>query len=387
MTYNTKTRKGDIMQKIITYAKNKTAIFLSLFIILAFGAGLIIFPDQIKLNISESLMHCLKVLVPTLFPFVALSSYAVYSGAADTLGQIFGVLTKYVFRLPKIASSTLILGFIGGYPSGAAGISSLLKNGSLTEKQAGRMLLFCVNPGVAFVISFLGAGLMRNQTVGLHLFLSVTISGLLIGIVTAFFDKIPENSSEKTFKSKSISDSVVLSAFDSCRSMVKMCGAILLFSAIYSFLQGVGVIDFLGQVTANALKFNTAQSSSLISMMFEISKGVSDAALMRAPSLLFAFSLAFGGICVHFQVFAFFDKFPISKLTFIAFRFLHGLLSAFIFSIFQRIYPQTAEVFQNTGTPVTVGGFNMSAATGLSMLAMCIAFLLIFSKWKKPEKI
>lgn len=374
------------MQNIITYVKKQGIVILSLFIILAFGAGLIMFPNQIKLNISESLIHCLKVLIPTLFPFVALSSYAVYSGAADTLGKVLGIFTKYVFRLPKIASSTLILGFIGGYPSGAAGISSLLKNGHLTKKQAGRMLLFCVNPGVAFVVSFVGAGLMQNNQIGLHLFLSVTFSGLLIGIVTAFFDKIPQDSSNQNFASKSISDSVVLSAFDSCRSMVKMSGAILLFSAIYSFLQGIGIINLISESIAKILGFQFSQSSSLVSMMFEISKGVSDAAQMRAPSLLFAFALAFGGICVHFQVFSFFNEFPISKLTFMLFRFLHGILSAFIFSIFQRIYPQTADVFQNTGTAVTVGGFNMSAAAGLSMLAMCIAFLLIFSKRKKSEK-
>ncbi|WP_099204050.1 hypothetical protein [Scatolibacter rhodanostii] len=376
------------MDTFLVILPRKLKLFLPVFAVLCFGAGLLLFPEPIKIAVSNSLLYCLKVLVPTLFPFVALSSYAVHSGAASSFGKVLGLGTKYLFRLPKIATSTLILGFIGGYPSGAAGISSLLKSGYITKKQAGRMLLFCINPGVAFVVSFLGAGLLKNGQVGLFLFIAVTVSGILLGMVTAFFDKIPQDidTTTKQHAKSNNGNAIVLAASDAAKSMVKMCAAILLFSAFYSFLEGIGVIRMFSLWLSQLLHTSYYHSSGLLSMLFEIAAGVSKAVTYASPSLFYAFALAFAGFCVHFQVFSFFEEFPLSKLKFILFRFIHGFISAFLFSVLQRIFPQTSSVFQNTGQAVQSGGITMSAASGFFLLLMCIAFLLISSKTQLQKK-
>lgn len=370
------------MQPILKKIKPIFPFLLTLFL----GSGLLLFPEQIKRTLYESILYSLKILIPTLFPFIALSSYAVHSGGADFAGKILGAMTKYVFRLPRICTSTLLLGLIGGYPSGAAGISLLLKQKKITAKQAEQMLLFCINPGVAFVISFVGAGLLQNGKTGLLLFISISISSLILGILIGFFHKIPQNEPDDTSLKTDNSNAIIACANDASKAMLKMCSAILLFSACYSLLRGFGIAGFFSSFIAHGLHLSQSHSSALLAMLFEIASGVEKAVISQSPSLLFAFSLAFAGFCVHFQIFSFFDVFPMSKIKFILFRFLHGFLSAFLFSRLQRFFPQTQTVFYSTGHSIQSGGLNMSVTAGFFMLLMCIAFLLLSSKRQLREK-
>lgn len=356
--------------------------FAAFLLLLFLACTLLLYPAQIKAGVADSLLYCLQVLVPTLFPFIALNSYAVHSSASVFIGRLFGPVTRYLFRLPEAAASTLILSFIGGYPAGAAGISALLRQGRISQRQAGRMLLFCVNPGIAFVVSFVGGGLLRNGRIGLLLLISVTVSGLLLGILTAFTDKIPARDHTSDLpENTDTAQALIASAYDASKAMVKMCGAILLFAAVYIFLKEIGLFRLLAIGLSRLFSLPYTQAAALLSMGFEIAAGVGEASSLRAPAVLFAFGLAFSGFCVHFQVFSFFGSFPLSKGKFMLFRFLHGALSAFVFALLQRFFPQTTQVFYSTGQIVLDAGLHMPVAAGLSLLLMCAAFLLLSDKF------
>lgn len=121
-------------------------------------------------------------------------------------------------------------------------------------------------------------------------------------------------------------------------------------------------------------------------MLFEIAAGTGSAVSFQVPPVLLAFGLAFAGICVHFQVFSFFEVFPASKIKFFLFRLVHGTLAAVVYFYFQKAFPQTAEVFYSSGQKIFIGGFTMPMAAGFSLTLMCGAFLVYSYKMRLRAK-
>lgn len=356
----------------------KPKLFGALF--LALAAALLAFPSEIKAAVLESIFSCLTVLAPSLFPFLALTSFAVHSGAGEAIGRALGGVSRYLFRLPPICAATLFLSFVGGYPAGARGISLLLREGKITSKQAGRMLLFCVNPGIAFVVTFLGGGLLGSVQTGWLLFWAVTLSGLLLGLISSLFAEFPERVVPPSqAEGKNV---LIRSAADACSSLWKLSACVVLFSGLTATLHGSGIFQLLVRLISRTGLLSSPLAASALSFSLEVTKGAADAATLRAGPEMFAFGLAFGGLCVHLQVFSFFESLPVSKWKFFSFRFLHGFFAMGILKLLVHFLPNAAQASFQLQTPISqsFGGLSTSMAGGASLLLMCCAFLLVLSK-------
>ena len=95
-------------------------ILLSAFGAAAFGGGILIAPQAASQGVRDGLTLCGQVVIPSLFPFLALSSFLVQSGLAQRAGHLLEPITKLLFRLPGAAGSAILMSLIGGYPVGAA---------------------------------------------------------------------------------------------------------------------------------------------------------------------------------------------------------------------------------------------------------------------------
>ena len=88
---------------------------------------------------------CINVLIPSLFPFMAVSSFTVKSGISDFLGKPFGKIMKSVFGLSPCFAPILLLSVTGGYPIGAKSCNELYKNGNAGTEECKRASMFmCV---------------------------------------------------------------------------------------------------------------------------------------------------------------------------------------------------------------------------------------------------
>lgn len=355
--------------------------------LLCMMAALLAFPGEVQDSVAKSVLYCLTVLVPSLFPFMALVSFAVLSGAGEALGGCLGFLCRHVFRLPSVCAMPILMSFIGGYPAGARGASLLLEQKKITEEQAGRMMLFCVNPGIAFVVTYLGGTVLHSFRIGWILFFSVTLSGLLLGVVSGLGIPCPEK--EAMGRTAAPGGALTRSAADASASVLKMCACIVLFSGFTAILHGVGVYQFLSRCIAYLGIFTPAESAVLLSFLIEVTGGVGVAGGFRAGASFYAFGLAFGGLCVHLQIFSFFKSFPVRKWKFFLFRFLHGALAAGTYALFSALLPGGAvETLSAAGAVRDVSALSGTMAGGLSLLLMCMAFLLIASeKADAPEPV
>ncbi len=362
--------------------ENASAAFSAL-ALLCMAAALLAFPKEVQSSVKNSILYCLTVLTPSLFPFMALTSFAVNSPAGEFLGNLLGAVSRFLFRLPPVCTAPILMSFLGGYPAGAKGASLLLEQGKISEKEAGRMMLFCVNPGVAFVVTFLGGSVLGSFRAGWLLFFSVTVSGVLLGVLSGLRSPLPEKRTSKSVLQ--LGSALTRSAADASRSTLSMCACIVLFSGFTALLHGTGVYQRLVRALSSFGIFTPMESASLLSFVLEVTGGAGTAAEFHVHTAFYAFGLAFGGLCVHLQVFAFFKKFPVSRWKFFLFRFLHGLLSAGCFLLLTACFPgppiETLSVLPARGT----GALSGTLMGGLSLLLMCVAFLLIATK-TEPEQ-
>ena len=166
-----------------------------------------------------------------------------------------------------------------------------------------------------------------------------------------------------------------------------MCGCILLFAGFTAILQGSGAFQALSRLLALSGLVSQKEAGVLLSFLLEVTGGTGEASRQGAAPLLYAFGLAFGGLCVHLQLFSLFPEFPLSKGKFFLFRLLHGFLAAGIFLLLARLFPPPPQlVWASSEAELALGGSASTAAGGLSLFLMCLAFLAALPQREKGSK-
>ena len=174
---------------------------------------------------------------------------------------------------------------------------------------------------------------------------------------------------------------LVQSVWDACSAVAKMCGCILLFAGFTAILRGSGIFQTAVQSLSATGLLGPRETAACLSFLLEVTGGTGDAAALGVAPVFYAFGVAFGGLCVHLQVFSFFREFPLSKRWFFLTRFLHGLGAAGIFLVLRRIFPGEAQwVWASSNAPLEPGITASTAAGGLSLLLMCLAFLVFVGR-------
>ena len=313
-------------------------------------------PAEISRGIKTGLTTVGGALIPSLFPFMVLSCFVQNGRAGEAFSAVFAPVSKHVFRLPSVTSTAVFMSFIGGYPVGARLTQLLLREGKITKKQAARMCLFCVNAGPAFVISTVGAGLLSNTSAGVILFVSVTLSSVIIGFLCGrlLADKTEIQTENITKpKCKNTFEAFTLGASQATSAMLSVCAYVLIFSALCEVLKGLDISN-------NLLAFLVGVS--------EVTNGVMTAA-GSYPLPVISAIIGFGGLCVHCQVMGAVIESGLKLRYFFAVRFTSAALSAVICQALLYLFP----VSVNT---VAVGS-GVTALPSKISLPCCAAFLLM----------
>ena len=329
---------------------------------LAAAAALLFFPAQSAAGAGKGVAYSLEILIPSLYPFMVLSVFVVKSGLSEKIGGALEGLTQKLFRLPGSTAASVLMSVIGGFPAGARSVETLYEQKLIDDRQAERMLFFGVNAGPSFIITAVGIGFLKSAQAGALLFCTQLIVFFLLGLISGAMGK---KSTSPTSAKKSIgigaAQAFIASAADGAASTLNMCCFVILFATLLNLLR-VFVKDPL--------------LSLLLSAFLEVTGGCSDLAKQGAPLWAVAFAIGWGGICVHFQVFAFTEKIQYSKVRFLFFRLLQGVLSAGVAFVLTTLFPQSVETAG--GMPGAVSaGFSGSAPASAALLLLC--FTLLFS--------
>lgn len=350
-----------VIDMYINAAVHKTGIIIKALVVFTLCALLIIFSESCASGATKGLEQCLKILIPSLFPFMAVSSFIVKSGLSYKIGKPFGKITKALFGLNGSFAPIILLSMLGGYPVGAKGIATLKKCGCATEKEAQKAAMFSVCAGPGFIVNFVGVSLYQNKTIGFIILVSQIISVLVLGILINITDKDRKNynsNSELKIKPMSISNAVVESAIDSSKGILSICAFVVLFSAF------TGITDSL---------ITNIDAENVLFCLLEVCTAVDE--LSKNHSVEFvAFALGYGGLCVHFQIFSALRDIKISKLLFFFIRIIQGLITSLLTHIGIMIFLKEQAVFSssNVESANTFGGTLISGAV---LIGVSICFL------------
>ena len=157
--------------------------WLTLPAVLAVGGLLLLRPQEAAQAVREGLALCAGTVIPSLFPFFAVISLLLQLGLAETLQGLCGPFMGPLFRMRGVCALPLLAGLLGGYPAGARTAAELFQQGRLSRREAELLLGFCDNCGPAFLLGYVGAGVLGDARAGAYLYLIHVLSALLAGMV------------------------------------------------------------------------------------------------------------------------------------------------------------------------------------------------------------
>lgn len=321
------------------------------------AAALLLVPQTAADGVRSGLSLCAQVVIPSLFPFLALSAFLVRAGLAQKLGKLCAPLTRLLFRLPGCAAGAVAMSLVGGFPVGTRMTAQLYEQGLLTQNEAKRMMLFCVNAGPAFVISAVGAAMLGSSRAGVLLYASLALSALVMGFLTRFYKepskKQPQSMPGPPVRRIAMSDAFVGAAADASGAMFSICAWVVLFTCLNAL---ISLLPLGGS------------AASAVFCVLEATSGCASAA-HRFPLPVLAAALGWAGLSVQCQVLPAVRKTGLSPAAFLAGRALCAVLSALICAALLLVFPCEAPAFSNFVTPVAAPySISLPAAAGLMMM-------------------
>ncbi len=350
--------------QIYSVYKAKNIIFSTL-ITLLFGVLFSIYSAQSRVGIISGITACTTMVIPSLFPFMALCNFFNFSGGPHLLNRVFKYPAKLLMGKYYNFFSVYLMSLVGGYPVGANMLNSLVKDGTTDKNTAQTVLLFSVNSSPAFVIFAVGEGMLFSKKIGLVIFFTNLLSSVVtLILVTRLSKKFPLYK-KGAARRLSLNNAFVEGITKASVSMAFMCGFVLIFFAlneIFSFLP-------LGKLTA------------LISMLGEVTSSVAMLSTGGGTLALISAVTTFGGMCVLLQIVALSKEFSPKLWLILSIQLLKGALSYFIMCVTLRIFPEIGlwrydEVISNMMSP---GKFGISSTPITSACLVLTAGVMLYN--------
>lgn len=229
---------------------------------------------------AEGIELCIKVLIPSLFPFFIVTTYL---NASLTGLRIPGLRTIGKFlNFPTGSESVLLLGLLGGYPVGAQLIADAYAEGKISKRNAQILLGYCSNAGPAFIFGVTST-LFHSLRVSFILWGILILSALITGVI------LPKPEETSALYQKESNISVVAALKKSIITCASVCGWVVTFKIIMAYLV--------------RLTGNNARMIYLAGLL-ELSNGcllLTQIVNNATRFILCSAFLSFGGICVLMQ--------------------------------------------------------------------------------------
>lgn len=175
---------------------------------------------------ADGVTLCIRTVIPSLFPFLAVSGMLTGAVRGSTLLRPLG----RILRIPSGAEPLLLIGLLGGYPTGAQAIAQACSDGRLSRSDAYRMLGYCSNAGPAFLFGMAGSLFISPGIPwllwGIHI-----VSAIITGLIIPGKPECPATGTPSTVPSVS----TVMKR--SLEAMVSICGWVIVFRVLLAIGQ------------------------------------------------------------------------------------------------------------------------------------------------------
>lgn len=287
-----------------------------------FAAIILIYPEISENAILNTLKTTVRGVVPSLFPFMVISSMLCDLPTPSFLIKITSPFCK-LLRIPKVYAVSLAVGNLCGFPVGVSSVSEIAKKYGSEKRTALRAAVISNNVSISFACAFVGSILRGGKKAALVLWMCQFAAAFSVCALSSLFQKKEaENISEYPIVEYNVplSESFANSVVKAAESSLSVASFICFFSVISAY------ISCLAAKTGN--KF----SEYFFPFLLEISSACEKSSELDFPlcAVICAFCMGFSCICVIFQSSIFLNRAGISVTSFCAMKFFQGIISALL---------------------------------------------------------
>ena len=294
-------------------------------------AALLAFPQAASDAVKDGLSMCVRVIIPSLFPFFAATNFINELGISKLAGNALSPLSSKLFGVSGQGAAAFIIGVTGGYPLGASYIAGLRRQQLIGADEASRLLIFCNNSGPAFIIGAAGIGIFKSTSVGFFLYAVHILAALIWGIILGSGGSGDICYDDDVFAEKSVSDAVTNAIKKSAEATVNICSFITAFSALNGILDAMGLFSSVAGKISCATGAELSWCRALLAGILELGNGIGSMEGLSVSPVnlaLAALILSWGGLSVHFQSFSMLSGTDIKTARYMTGRFLIALTAA-----------------------------------------------------------
>ena len=246
-----------------------------------------LFPEQVLYGAQNGLALCINAVIPSLLPFMLLSSCVIKSGFSRPLGAMLSKVLSPLTNMSTAGCVCFVTGLFGGYGAGARAVYESYKEKQISREEAERIIPFCNNAGPLFIIATVGISFFMSKSIGLLLFLVQVVTALICArVLGAQTDakgiRIKEEWNCYKKNKPSLGELITTCAIESGGAIINACVFVITFSSILEILP-------FGEY-------------SILSGILEVTRGCSELSRTGTKALpLISALLSWGGMSVHFQ--------------------------------------------------------------------------------------
>ena len=280
---------------------------LQLFFLLTLALSILGAPADACAYAALALQLWFEKMIPSLFPFMILSGLIIRLDFGRLVSLPVYPLLGRLYKISRRMCSTLLMGFLFGFPLGAKTVAEAYSLGQLSKPQAGYLLSFCNNIGPVYLLSFalplLGLSDRTNGTFsyiltalffGIPLLYGLTLRHTVYRHLSFSSDLQPLSAPKDKTSFISALDGSVTSA---CAAITRLGGYMVFFIVCNLLFKQAAAIA--KTPTAHTL---LARLSVLFAPALEITSGLSLSKEALSPALFMTF-LTFGGLSCFAQTY------------------------------------------------------------------------------------
>lgn len=294
-------------------------IFLFSLLLLMF---LLVHPKEGLACAKEGMTLWLNTLIPTLLPFIILTSLLIHTGWIEKLLTPMRPLFQFTLGTSLYGGYVFLLGMLCGYPMGAKLASDFYRAGKIDKREAHYLTTFCNHASPAFLITYLGQHCLDGAMPTRWLLicpLAADLIGMLFFRFVIYRGRTASpayNEKKETSAAASAGGILDVSIMNGFETITRLGGYILLFSILAGCIRCYWPFPPLYQYLLLGLTEITSGLSLLASSGLSVS----------ARIVISVAAAASGGFCILAQTRSILDK-DLSLLPYAASKCINGLLA------------------------------------------------------------
>ncbi len=280
---------------------------------------LIFFPNMSLAGAERGIDIWWQNIVPSLFPFMTVSTMLVGSGVLNVFSKRFSGITNKI-GIQSSAFQAFIVGILSGFPVGAGMIEELYKKNEIEKSNVSYAAAICSFCSPIFMLSTVGLRFFGSIKIGIIL-MAVHYVSFLMTVLLIRNKNFVRNDVVKIVNTEthiSFGKLLALSVEKSAKSVINVGGYIVLFSVLIEIISKTGI-------------FKNNIIGAVVSSLLELSNGCAYAAsacISNAIKFAFVcFAVSWGGLCVICQISGFISECGVSSRKLLIFKAVQGVIA------------------------------------------------------------